>query len=78
MPDHLTSYISTTTPIIIKEKCAARPQGSDKTGEIEALEAENYELRNQVTRLKLHNATLRRMLKIRETRLLESLQAPPN
>jgi hypothetical protein len=29
---------------------------------IEALEVENFELRNEVTRLTVHNATLRRML----------------
>ena len=31
---------------------------------IESLERENFELRNEVTRLAMHNATLRRMLKI--------------
>jgi hypothetical protein len=34
--------------------------------EIEALEAANFELRDQITRLKVHNATLDRMLKERE------------
>jgi hypothetical protein len=77
MPDNLTSYISIPTPIIIKERCAAREKVSDKTGEIEAFEADNFELRNQITRLKIHNATLRRMLKLPEGRMLGALKAPP-
>ncbi len=32
---------------------------------IESLERENFELRNEVTRLSLHNATLRRILRVR-------------
>jgi|HubBroStandDraft_6_1064221.scaffolds.fasta_scaffold2788011_2 hypothetical protein len=38
--------------------------GNDDARTIEALELENFELRNEVTRLTVHNATLRRMLKI--------------
>ena len=72
MPDNLTSHISIPAPIIIKERCAIREQCVDKTGEIEALEADNFELRNHVTRLKIHNATLHRMLKLREKCLLQS------
>jgi hypothetical protein len=34
----------------------------DDVRAIESLERENFELRNEVTRLGLHNATLRRML----------------
>ena len=34
----------------------------DDVRAIESLERENLELRNEVTRLSLHNATLRRML----------------
>lgn len=77
MPDNLTSHISIPAPIVIKEKCAVREQGVDKTGEIEALEIDNFELRNQITRLKIHNATLHRMLKLRDKRLSRPLEGAP-
>ena len=77
MPDNLTSHISIPAPIIIKERCAIREQSVDKTGEIVALETDNFELRNQITRLKIHNATLHRMLKLREKRLSRLFEAPP-
>jgi hypothetical protein len=41
-----------------------KSHGDDHARKIESLEFENFELRNEVTRLTLHNATLRRMLKI--------------
>jgi hypothetical protein len=77
MPDNLTRHISIPAPIIIKEKCAIRERSVDKTGEIEALETDNFELRNQITRLKIHNATLSRMLKRREERSLRTFEASP-
>jgi hypothetical protein len=64
MPDRLTSYISIPAPIIVQEKDTE----SDRVREIEALEVDNFELRDRITSLKLHNATLRRMLDIRERR----------
>jgi hypothetical protein len=37
-------------------------KSDDHIRAIESLERENFELRNEVTRLTVHNATLRRML----------------
>jgi hypothetical protein len=71
MPDRLTSYISIPTLTIVSEK------DTDRTREIEALESDNFDLRNQITGLKLHNATLRRMLELREGRPPGSLGATP-
>jgi hypothetical protein len=59
MPDRLTSNISIPAPIITREKCIIQERGYDRSVEIEALDADNFELRNQITRLKLHNAALR-------------------
>ena len=42
-----------------------RKSGDEDIRTIQALELENFELRNEVTRLTVHNATLRRMLKNR-------------
>jgi hypothetical protein len=39
-------------------------RGNEDIIRIESLEFENFELRNEVTRLTVHNATLRRMLKV--------------
>jgi hypothetical protein len=72
MPDQLASYISISAPIAVREA------GNDRMREIEALEADNFELRDQVTRLKLHNATLRRMLEFRERRLPELSRSRPS
>jgi|GEM_PF-4700973 hypothetical protein len=66
MPDHLTSYISVSEPIIFRE--LRDTADTDLIKQIEALEVANYELRNRVTALKLHNATLRRMLAPRRVR----------
>jgi len=39
--------------------------GGDRVEAIDMLEADNFELRDLITRLKLHNATLARMIKYR-------------
>ena len=39
-----------------------KQSGDEDIRAVENLELENFELRNEVTRLTLHNATLRRML----------------
>lgn len=59
MPD-MTSYISIPTLAAMREGETARDR--DRIVEIEALEVANFELRNQIIRLKVHNATLGRML----------------
>jgi hypothetical protein len=38
-----------------------RSRENENVRKIEMLEADNFELRNEVTRLSLHNATLRRL-----------------
>ncbi|SDR54729.1 hypothetical protein SAMN05444161_5771 [Rhizobiales bacterium GAS191] len=38
-----------------------RNRDNENIRKIEMLEADNYELRNEVTRLRLHNETLRRI-----------------
>jgi hypothetical protein len=68
MPD-MTSYISILTPAAMREGEIARD--NDRILEIEALEVANFELRNQITRLKVHNATLGRMLMHRSRTPLE-------
>jgi ribosomal protein L29 len=75
MPDHLTSYISISEPIIFRE--LSDTTSTDLTKQIEALEAANFELRNQITGLKLHNTTLRRMLAHRRSRTPGSTESPP-
>ena len=42
-----------------------RKSGDEDKRTIQSLELENFELRNEVTRLTVHNATLRQMLKNR-------------
>jgi hypothetical protein len=42
-----------------------RKSGDEDIRTIQALELENFELRNEITRLTVHNATLRQMLKNR-------------
>ena len=66
MPDHLTNYISVSEPIIFRE--LRETADTNLIKQIEALEFANYELRNLITGLKLHNATLRRMLTPRRGR----------
>ena len=42
-----------------------RKSGDEDIRTIQALELENFELRNEITRLTVHNATLRQILKNR-------------
>jgi hypothetical protein len=42
-----------------------RKSGDEDIRTIQALELENFELHNEITRLTVHNATLRQMLKNR-------------
>src|SRR5260370_25631703 len=60
MPDRLADSISLSGLNVVGI------QDNRKTLTIEALEASNFELRNQITRLILHNTTLRRMLEKQE------------
>jgi hypothetical protein len=76
MPDRLTSNISIPALIITREKCIIQERGYDRSVEIEALDADNFELRDQITRLKLHNAALRGMLDLRKERRAGSLERP--
>jgi hypothetical protein len=75
MPDHVTSYISIAEPILFREMIETA--GADRTREIEVLEAANFELRNEIIGLKLHNATLRQMLKHGRRQSLNS-ESPPD
>jgi hypothetical protein len=68
MPDHQTSYISVPSQIV------ARDQSPEEVRQIEALETDNFKLRNQITALELHNATLRRMLDLKERKTAGSLR----
>jgi len=74
MPDRVTSYISIAEPIIFRELIEVAD--TDRTRAIEALEVANFELRNQIIGLKLHNATLYRMLK-RRLQGAGSAESPP-
>ena len=62
MPVGMTSQISIRSGMTIDEVRFAGDAA--RMREIEALEAANFELRDHITRLKLHNATLDRMLKM--------------
>jgi len=57
MTYRLTTYVE-VPELIIFQRC-----DKDKARKIELLEFVNFELRNQIVRLTLHNATLRKMLK---------------
>ena len=63
MPVGLTSQISIRSQTTVDDLRFAGEAA--RMREIEALEAANFALRDQITRLKLHNATLDRMLKQR-------------
>jgi len=45
-----------------------KQRGDDDLRTIRHLELENFDLRNEITRLTVHNATLRRMLSNRNAR----------
>jgi hypothetical protein len=64
MPVGLTSQISIRLQTTVDDFRFA--EESARKREIEALEAANFALRDQITRVKVHNATLGRMLKERE------------
>jgi hypothetical protein len=64
MPVGLASQISIRSRTTVDDYRFAAEAA--RIREIEALEAANFALRDQITRLKLHNATLDRMLKGRE------------
>ena len=64
MPVDLTSQISIWLPTTVDEVSFVGEAA--RIREIEALEAANFALRDQITRLKLHNATLGRMLEGRD------------
>jgi len=74
MPYHLTGFIT------IPKVAGVQRQEIEDTRKIETLEADNFELRDEITRLTLHNTTLRRMLKLegRAVRLEESAARRPN
>ena len=61
MPVGMTSQISIRSSTTVDDFRFAGDAA--RMREIEALEVANFELRDQITRLKLHNATLDRMLK---------------
>jgi hypothetical protein len=60
MPYHLTGLIK------IPQLSGLQKKENDHTRKIQALEVDNFELRDEITRLTLHNTTLRRMLKLEE------------
>ena len=64
MPVGLTSQISIRSQTTVDDLRFA--EEAARMRQIEALEAANFELRDQITRLKLHNATLGRMLEGRD------------
>jgi hypothetical protein len=57
--------------ITIPQQTGLQAQENDDWRRIEALEADNFKLRDEITRLTVHNSTLRRMLKL-EQRLTAS------
>ena len=63
MPVGLTSHISIRSGTTADD--LRFPGEAARMRAIEALEAANFALRDQITRVKLHNATLDRMLKER-------------
>jgi hypothetical protein len=60
MPYHLTGLIT------MPKMSAQQKQENDESRRIAALEVDNFELRDEITRLTVHNITLRRMLKLEE------------
>ena len=52
--------------ITIPQQTGLQAQENDDWRRIEALEADNFKLRDEITRLTVHNSTLRRMLKLDE------------
>jgi hypothetical protein len=52
--------------ITIPQKTGLQAQEIDDRRRIEALEVDNFKLRDEITRLTVHNSTLRRMLKLDE------------
>jgi len=64
MPVGLSSQIS--IPTLTTPQDLSSSDDEARMREIEALEAANFALRDQITRVKLHNATLNRMLKHRD------------
>jgi hypothetical protein len=62
MPYQLTDLI------MIPQQTGIQRKDNDNTRRIEALEVDNFVLRDEITRLTLHNITLRRMLKLDERR----------
>jgi hypothetical protein len=60
MPYHLTGLIT------IPQLTGIQKNENDDRRKIEALEVDNFELRDEITRLTMHNTTLRRMLKLEE------------
>jgi hypothetical protein len=52
--------------IMIPQQTGIQRKDNDNTRRIEALEVDNFELRDEITRLTLHNITLRRMLRLDE------------
>jgi hypothetical protein len=64
MPYHLTGLIK------IPQQTGMQRNEIDHMRRIEALEVDNFELRDEITRLTLHNTTLRRMLKLEESSAL--------
>ena len=52
--------------ITIPQQTSLQAQENDDWRRIEALEADNFKLRDEITRLTVHNSTLRRMLKLED------------
>jgi hypothetical protein len=52
--------------ITIPQQTGLQAQEIDDRRRIEALEVDNFKLRDEITRLTVHNSTLRRMLKLEE------------
>lgn len=52
--------------ITIPQQTGLQAQENDDWRRIEALEADNFKLRDEITRLTVHNSTLRRMLKLEQ------------
>jgi hypothetical protein len=63
MPFGFASEISISAPACGRD--GGRAEVAARLAEIAALEAANFALRNHVTGLKLHNATVRRLLRRR-------------
>jgi hypothetical protein len=52
--------------ITIPQQTGLQKQENDDWRRIETLEVDNFKLRDEITRLTVHNSTLRRMLKLEE------------